>query len=61
MRLKLKIAMLEKGISGRQLAREVGINESIMSLVVNGKYNLSPDQQERIARVLEKPIDQLFR
>ena len=59
-RINLKIAMVEKNLTGRELARMLGVSESIVSLTVNGKYNLSPQQQEQVSDILEKPAKHLF-
>jgi ribosome-binding protein aMBF1 (putative translation factor) len=60
MDIKLKIAILQSGLSQRDLSRSTGINESIISMAVRGKYNLDQEQRSRIARALGKPEHQVF-
>ena len=45
MKTKLKKKLIEKGIKHKWLANRSGLNESILSLIINGRYN--PDKQQR--------------
>ena len=57
---QLKIAIIERGLSQRQLAAAAGMHEATLSLIVNGVYNPSAGQREKIARILERPPEDLF-
>jgi len=58
--LKLIMAIHESDLSQRDLARSIGIHESVISMVVRGKYNLEYEQQVKIANCLRKPVEHLF-
>lgn len=44
----------------RRLARELGIHESTLSSVVNGRINPDAALQNALANALELPLDELF-
>lgn len=50
--IPLKTALLAAGMSQRKLARELGIQESVLSMAVHGKYVLEDWQRELTRRVL---------
>ena len=60
MNIQLKVAILKNRLSQRDLARQTGIHESIISMAVHGKYNLDQDQRARIARVIGEPEELIF-
>ena len=60
MNLSLKMAILQSGITQRQLAKKTRIHESLISMAVNGKYNFDARQKTRIAKVLGKRETELF-
>lgn len=45
-RAKLKAAIANSGMSQRQFARRIGVNESIVSRVITGRWSVKP--MERI-------------
>lgn len=56
----LKIKILDSGKSQRELAKEIGIPESHLSMVLHGRYNLTAEQQFRIAEILGCGVDEIF-
>ena len=60
MNIRLKIAILENGLSQRDLARLTGIHESIISMAVHGKYNLDSAQRAKISKIIGKPQKLIF-
>jgi transcriptional regulator with XRE-family HTH domain len=60
MNLRLKMAILESGITQRQLAKKTGIHESLISMAVNGKYNFDARQKTRVAKALGRRETKLF-
>lgn len=60
MDLKLKMAILESGMPQRKLAKKTGIHESIISMAVQGKYNLDRTQKAKISKVLRKSEREVF-
>ncbi len=60
MNLKLKTAILEAGITQKELAQKTQINEGLLSLGVNGRYIFDAIQKARIAKALKKPVSELF-
>ena len=49
---KLKIAILGKGLTQRELSRRVGIHESIISLVVTGRCVPDPTQEALMSKAV---------
>ena len=59
--LNLKLAILEEGLTQRDLAREIGINESLVSMAIHGKFIFDDEQKSKIAQLLNRPERELFR
>lgn len=53
--------ILERDITQAELAKRSGLSEASISLVINGKRNAGADFCERVARVLNLPVDDVFR
>ncbi|MBL7224692.1 MAG: helix-turn-helix transcriptional regulator [Desulfobacteraceae bacterium] len=58
-RVAVKVLLFEKNFTQRELSRETGIPESILSMFINGKYILDGVEQSRIAKVLGCPVERL--
>ena len=58
--MKLKLARVEKGLSQQDLADIVGATRQTVGLIESGKYNPSLNLCIKIARALDKTLDQLF-
>ena len=58
--MKLKLARVEKGLSQQDLADIVGATRQTVGLIESGKYNPSLNLCIKIARTLDKTLDQLF-
>ena len=58
--MKLKIARIEKGLSQQELADLVSATRQTIGLIEKGKYNPSLNLCLRIAKVLDKTLDDLF-
>lgn len=58
--LKLLTAIREMNMRQRDFALLVGDNSSIVSMVINGWFNLDDRRQRRYARVLGKEVKELF-
>jgi transcriptional regulator with XRE-family HTH domain len=56
----LRLAILENGCTQREIAAKAGIHESIISLVVNGRYIPDERQRRNIAIALGRYEDELF-
>lgn len=56
----LKIKVLDSGLSQREIAKRAGIPESHFSMVLHGRYNLTIEQQERIAEILGCGVNEIF-
>jgi hypothetical protein len=48
---KLKMKMVEKGLSLRYVSNASGVGYSLCSLILNGRYN-DPDKLAKIKRVI---------
>ena len=60
MNLKMKLARVEQSLSQQQLAERVGATRQTIGLIEKGKYNPSLNLCVKIARALNKTLDQLF-
>jgi transcriptional regulator with XRE-family HTH domain len=61
MLLNLKLCILQSGIRQNQLAQAVGIDESLLSKIINGFRESNSEQRKRIAHFLGKDEGWLFR
>ena len=57
---KLKLAILQMGLTQRETARRAGIDEGRLSLMTNGQYIADSVQRAQIAEALQKPETELF-
>ena len=55
-----RLAILENGCTQREVATKAGIHESIISLIVNGRYVPDERQRRNIAIALGRYEDELF-
>lgn len=60
MELRIKEILKTRGLNISQLASMVGLTQSNMSLILNGKSNPQLNTLERIATTLEIPIQELL-
>ena len=60
MRIAIKAAVLQRGLSQRQVARAVGIPENRLSSIVNGWTAGTDAERASLSSVLAQPIDVLF-
>lgn len=58
--LKIKEILKEKGITGKDLAKELNITENAFSLIVNGKRQPRFELLADIAKILDVDIRDLF-
>ncbi len=58
--VKLKLARIEKGLTQQELADSVEVARQTIGLIEKGDYNPSLKLCLRIAKVLDKTLDQLF-
>lgn len=58
--MKLKLARIEKNLTQHELAERVGVTRQTIGLIEKGDYNPSLKLCSRIARALDKTLDQLF-
>lgn len=57
---RLKLARVEQGLSQQDLADRVEATRQTIGLIEKGKYNPSLNLCIRIARVLNRTLDDLF-
>ncbi|WP_341418551.1 helix-turn-helix transcriptional regulator [Caloranaerobacter ferrireducens] len=57
---KLKLARIEKNLTQEQLAELVGVTRQTIGLIEKGKYNPTLKLCLKIAKVLDKGLDDLF-
>ena len=58
--MKLKVARVENNLSQQELADKVGATRQTIGLIEKGKYNPSLKLCIKIAKALNKTLDQLF-
>jgi predicted XRE-type DNA-binding protein len=58
--LNLLIAIRQVGIRQRDFAKLVGVNESIISSVINGRINLRASEKLKYARALKRKPEGIF-
>ena len=57
---RLRLKLLEKGLSQREVAQRAGMTEGLMSLIVNGRYIPTTHEKFQIAKAVQLPEDELF-
>lgn len=60
MRMKLKLARIEKNLTQQELADIVDVTRQTIGLIEKGGYNPTLSLCVRIAKALDKTLDQLF-
>ncbi len=58
--IKIKLARVEKGLSQQELADRVEVTRQTIGLIEKGKYNPTLNLCVRIAKALDKTLDDLF-
>ena len=58
--LNLKIARVKKGLTQRQLAELVGTSSATINRIETGKQVLKVDMLNKLANVLEIPVNELL-
>ncbi len=57
---RLKIRMLERGITQRRLAEQTGINRAQICWISQGRLMPDDRQKQKIARALKADVQELF-
>jgi transcriptional regulator with XRE-family HTH domain len=60
MQNNIKQIIKSKGIKQIYICKELGINESVLSLIINGKRKPSQDRLKALARILNVSIKDLY-
>ena len=58
--MKIKLARVEKGLSQQELADLVEVTRQTIGLIEKGKYNPTINLCIRIAKALDKTLNELF-
>jgi len=56
----LKLQLWKTGIRQNRLAKSLGVDETILSKILNGFREPTPQLRERIAALLQSDVDWLF-
>ena len=56
----IKKIIKEKGLKQTYICKELGINESVLSLIINGKRKPNQDRLKALARILNVSIKDLY-
>ena len=59
-RMKLKLARIEKNLTQQELADQVEVTRQTIGLIEKGDYNPTLNLCVKIARTLDRTLDQLF-
>lgn len=57
---KLIKKIIENGFSYRQLAKEIGVSQTTISLLLKGERNPSPENAVKICNALKCQFDDIF-
>ena len=57
---KIRMSRTEKNLTQEQLAEKIGVTRQTIGLIEKGKYNPSISLCIKIAKVLDKTLDDLF-
>ena len=57
---KFKKAVADSGLSQRRLGKLAGVNHTLLSLYVHGRFNLNEKERKKIAKVLKMPESAIF-
>jgi len=60
LRMQLKLARIEKGLTQEDLAQLVDVTRQTIGLIEKGDYNPTLKLCTKIARTLNRTLDQLF-
>jgi len=60
MKNNIKQIIKEKGIKQIYICKELGINESVLSLIINNKRKPSQNRLKALARILNVSIKQMY-
>ena len=56
----IKKIIKDKGLKQTYICKELGINESVLSLIINGKRKPNQDRLKALARILNVSIKQMY-
>ena len=56
----IKKIIKEKGLKQTYICKELDINESVLSLIINGKRKQNQDRLKALARILNVSIKDLY-
>tara|TARA_R100000781_G_scaffold7915_1_gene7437 strand:+ start:263 stop:481 length:219 start_codon:yes stop_codon:yes gene_type:complete len=56
----IKKIIKEKGLKQTYICKELDINESVLSLIINGKRKPNQDRLKALARILNVSIKQMY-
>jgi putative transcriptional regulator len=59
-RMKLRLARIEKNLTQQELADKVDVTRQTIGLIEKGGYNPTLNLCIRVAKALDKTLDQLF-
>ena len=57
----LKIARVKKGLTQKELADLVGVSSSTINRIETGKQIIKVDMLNKLANILEVPVDELLK
>lgn len=60
LRMKLKLARIEKNLTQQELADLVGVTRQTVGLIEKGGYNPTLSLCIKISKALDRTLDQLF-
>lgn len=56
----LRTALFNSGQKQIEIAKKADIHETRLSKIARGHVEATPDERKALARVLRKPVDELF-
>ena len=58
--LRIAILSREPQLAQWKIARLIGVDDARMSGIVHGRFEPTPKQKRKLAKVLRVPVEQLF-
>jgi transcriptional regulator with XRE-family HTH domain len=58
--VNLKIELLKRGLTQRELSKVTNINEGVLSLIIRGRCIPTNAEKVLISDALKKPVSELF-
>jgi len=59
--IRMRLLRAKKGKSQPEIAKEIGLDQSVYSLIESGRLKPSLSQEERLGNYFKEPVERLLR